>query len=134
MLEQISEWQLGGILVFVFLLKIKWIFDLVKWKWILFFIFFQVLRQFSIYLYHCTYMNCSDWNMMNRTTYLFSFPCPNIHMQPYKIQPRIYRGFTYISVISKVEPSGEFFLLIHSKLRHRIYRGFTYILGVLHIF
>ena len=71
--------------------------------------------------------------MMNRTTYLFSFPCPNIHMQPYKIQPRIYRGFTYILVILKVERCGEIFLLIHSILRHRIYRGFICILLILKV-
>jgi len=134
MLEQISEWQLGGILVFVFLLKIKWIFDLVKWKWILLFIFFCRCLDNSVYT--CTtarYMNYSVWNMMNRTTYLFSFPCPNIHMQPYKIQPRIYRGFIYILVILKVERCGEIFLLIHSILRHRIYRGFIYILLILKV-
>jgi len=94
---------------------------------------FQVFRQFSIYLYYCMYMNCSDWNMMNKSTYFFLFPCTNIHMQPYKIQPRIYRGFTYILVILKVERCGEIFLLIHSILRHRIYRGFTYILLILKV-
>ena len=54
-------------------------------------------------------------------------------MQPYKIQPRIYRGFIYILVILKVERCGEIFLLIHSILRHRIYRGFTYILLILKV-
>ena len=54
-------------------------------------------------------------------------------MQPYKIQPRIYRGFIYILVILKVERCGEIFLFIHSILRHRIYRGFTYILLILKV-
>ena len=98
-----------------------------------FHIFFRFLDS-SVYTgTTARYMNYSVWNMMNRTTYLFSFPCPNIHMQPYKIQPRIYRGFIYILVILKVERCGEIFLLIHSILRHRIYRGFICILLILKV-
>ena len=97
MLEQISEWQLGGILVLFSCWKLN---EFLTWLNENEYCFSYFFRCLDSSVYTCTtarYMNCSVWNMMNRTTYLFSFPCPNIHMQPYKIQPRIYRGFTHVS-------------------------------------
>jgi len=107
MLEQMSEWRLGGILMFI-LLNMKWILNLVKWKWILVVIFFRCLDS-SVYT--CT--TACIWTVLTeiwwiKTTYFFSFPCPNIHMQPYEIQPRIYRGFTHVSDFKDWAALGKF--------------------------